>query len=142
MPNSKQKGSAGEREFLDKLSQALGLPFTLKRNLTQTRGGGADCTELPQYSIEVKRCEQLLITQWWAQATRQASARGNLPVLAYRQSRRPWAIAVPLQWLTGHDDDADKLATIDLPSFAAILKRNDAIVLTTAGEVCKLSEVK
>jgi hypothetical protein len=47
---------------------------------------------------------------------------GKIPALAYRQSRKPWAIVVPLGWLTGMDFDPKATATIDLDSFCELIK--------------------
>lgn len=92
----RSKGANGEREFAKLLSEKLGIK--LERNLEQTRAGGHDLIGLPGIAIEVKRCEQLAINQWWRQAVEQA-ADGLTPCLAYRQNRKPWMVAVPLNWL-------------------------------------------
>lgn len=115
---SRNKGANGEREFLKLIGDRLDLP--LSRNLTQTRNGGADCLDLPGVALEIKRCEQLQLSQWWNQALRQ-TPDGKIPALAYRQSRKPWAIVVPLGWLTGMDFDPKATATIDLDSFCELV---------------------
>jgi hypothetical protein len=96
---SKAKGSAGERELAALLtSYALdsGVRLDLARNLEQTRGGGHDLTGLEQYNmaVECKRVEALAVTAWWRQAVRQADAINCIPVLAYRQNRKPWTFMV------------------------------------------------
>lgn len=118
----RNKGANAERELLRIIGDRLGIP--LSRNLTQTRNGGADCLDLPGVALEVKRCEQLQLNQWWRQAQRQAPA-GKIPVLAYRQSRKPWAIVVPLAWLTGLDFSPTATAVIDLDSFCELLTQNN-----------------
>lgn len=94
----RSKGANAEREFAQLLGERLGLK--LERNLEQTRKGGHDLLGIPGLAIEVKRCEQLAINQWWRQAVRQAS-EGLIPCLAYRQNRKPWLVALPLKWLLG-----------------------------------------
>jgi hypothetical protein len=85
---SRNKGAAAEREVLRLLGQELGL--VLQRNITQTRGGGADCLEVKGWAIEVKRCEALSRPAWWRQACEQASRVGAEPMMLYRRSRTPW----------------------------------------------------
>jgi len=85
--SQRNKGNAGERELLKLLSDELG--FIVKRNLSQTRGGGADCIEIPGWSVECKRQEKLAIFSWWEQAVDQCG-EGERPILFYRQSRYPW----------------------------------------------------
>jgi hypothetical protein len=119
----KRKGAAAEREFLNLLSQALGLAGSLARNLEQTRSGGADCLALPGLAIEIKRQETLKLSEWWKQAIAQAEPHNATPALAYRQSRQPWAVQVPLAWVnpTANLDPA-LTCTISLEAFAALLK--------------------
>ena len=88
------KGAAGERELFTLLSEQLGVIVT--RNLSQTRGGGADALDVPGWAIECKRQEALSIASWWSQATRQAEATGRKPALFYRQSRKPWRAVLDL----------------------------------------------
>ena len=86
---SRNKGASSERELLKLLSEELGLEKGLNRNLSQTRGGGADCIELSGWAIEVKRQEKLNIMKWWEQTVAQCK-NGRAPLLFYRQSRYPW----------------------------------------------------
>jgi hypothetical protein len=88
----RNKGAAGERELFRLLSDDLG--FVVRRNLTQTRGGGADGIDVPGFAIEVKRQEKLHINAWWSQTIEQAGDR--IPVLIYRQSRHPWRAVIDL----------------------------------------------
>jgi hypothetical protein len=120
MTNSRTKGASAERELSKLLGDRLGI--TLQRNLDQWRAGGFDLTGLPGVALEVKRCEQLQLNQWWRQALTQAGG-DNLPVLAYRQSRKAWHFVVPLSWLTGLDFDPTAIATIDLDSFCQLVHK-------------------
>ncbi len=85
---SRNKGAAAEREVLKLLGAELGV--ALKRNIEQTRGGGADCLEVKGFAIEVKRQERLSRPAWWAQAIEQAQRVGAEPMLLYRRNREPW----------------------------------------------------
>jgi Holliday junction resolvase len=88
------KGAAGERELFALLSEQLGVIVT--RNLTQTRGGGADALDVPGWAIECKRQETVSIASWWTQTQMQADQTGRRPVLFYRQSRKPWRAVMDL----------------------------------------------
>lgn len=90
----RSKGANGERELFRLLSDHLGT--IIKRNLSQTRNGGADSLDLPGYAIEVKRQEAIRLDAWWQQCVEQAIAQERVPMLAYRQSRKPWRIILPL----------------------------------------------
>jgi len=88
---AKNKGSRGEREFLKKLGDLINLD--LKRNLNQTRTGGADCKDLPGFSIEIKYQSKYLFKPWWDQCV--SSAKGLKPLLAYRiTNQRTWWIVI------------------------------------------------
>lgn len=97
--SQRNKGANGERELAKLLYGRLGVE--LKRNLEQSRIGGYDLVGLP-FAIEVKRHEELRVNEWWAQASHQAidarNATGDytIPVLAWRQSRKPWTFRVPI----------------------------------------------
>lgn len=85
---SRDKGARAEREVLKLLGDELGQ--VLQRNITQTRGGGADCLEVKGFAIEIKRQERLSRPAWWAQAVEQAQRVGAEPMLLYRRNREPW----------------------------------------------------
>ena len=92
--SQRSKGSRGERELFALLTEQLGV--TVTRNLSQTRGGGADSLNVEGWAIEVKRQEALSIASWWTQTQRQAEQTGRKPALFYRQSRRPWRAVLDL----------------------------------------------
>ena len=85
--SQRNKGNAGERQLLKLLSDELG--FVVRRNLSQTRGGGADCIEIPGWSPEVKRQEILRLKEWWQQTLDQCR-EGEKPALFYRANYMPW----------------------------------------------------
>jgi Holliday junction resolvase len=86
--SQRNKGAAAEREVLRLLGEELGQ--VLERNLTQTRGGGADCLCVKGWAIEVKRQEKLSRPAWWRQAVEQADREGVEPMLLYRRNRERW----------------------------------------------------
>lgn len=92
--SSKIKGANGEREVADIIYYATGIK--VERNLDQTRGGGHDLNGIDGLSIEVKRQETLCIPAWWRQTLRQAEDVKGIPVLVYRQNRKPWTFIVGL----------------------------------------------
>ena len=113
-----RKGKTSEREFLNLLGELLG--DRLARNLNQSDGGGADCLSLEGWAIEVKRHESLSVGSWWTQAQQQAERAGAVPVLAYRQSRKPWTVVLPLEQLTGKP--SPHTAQLTLEGFAEIIR--------------------
>ena len=84
----RNKGARAEREVLKLLGQELGV--LLERNLSQTRGGGADCLEVKGWAIEIKRQESLSRPTWWRQAVEQAEKVGAEPMLLYRRNGEKW----------------------------------------------------
>ena len=90
----RNKGARGEREFCVLLSEHLGEKYF--RQLGAARDGGPDVLIGERWAVEVKRAETLEFGVWWEQAFRQAMECGRLPALAYRASRQPWIVAVPL----------------------------------------------
>ncbi len=94
------KGQTGEREFLQKLSDLLGLEEKLTRNLDQTRCGGADCVQLQGYAIEIKNQRTVTLPEWWRQAVKQAKTLKSIPLLAYKVPRKGWLVVVPCPWVT------------------------------------------
>lgn len=96
---SRNKGSRAEREVATLINQYLGVDVT--RNLEQTRSGGHDLVGFDPFALEIKRCERITIPAWWRQACEQIGP-DQVPVLAYRQSRKPWAFVLPLRFVIDH----------------------------------------
>lgn len=101
------KGKAGEREVATMLNgivrevmTAMAFPAdqieaaskTVQRNQNQTAVGGCDLTNVFGMSVEVKRQETLSIPAWWRQTVAAAERNNELPVLIYRQNRKPWRV--------------------------------------------------
>lgn len=89
---SRQKGARSEIELFSLLNGLLGTDV-FRRNISQTRAGGCDNEGHLKVAIEVKRQETLALPAWIRQAREQA-APDQVPVLAWRQSRTPWQVAV------------------------------------------------
>lgn len=119
--SQRNKGAAGERELAKLLAESLGIDC--HRNLEQTRSGGADLLGVGPWAIEVKRHERLCIPQWWGQACQQA--KDLYPALAYRQSRQPWTVIVPLGVLLGEPEDwlSGHRASLSLEGFVDFTKK-------------------
>lgn len=89
--DARAKGKRGEREVIALLQpiitteyEALGLEAPqLRRNLSQTRGGGYDIEGVPWLALEVKNCSKDQRNSWWAQTLRQAEV-GQEPLLMYK----------------------------------------------------------
>lgn len=107
MINVVNKGKAGEREVATLLNgivvevmTAMAYPAdaieaatkTVQRNQNQTAVGGCDLTNVFGMAVEVKRQENLSIGTWWKQCTAAAERNNELPVLIYRQNRKPWRV--------------------------------------------------
>ena len=92
--NARTKGASGERQFCKWLKDNLKLTELPTRNLEQVRSGGADVLGVAPFVFEVKRVERLNKGKWWRQV-KAASRHGEIPVVAYRQNRRPWKFLLP-----------------------------------------------
>lgn len=91
--NSRNKGKVGEHEFCKWLKDLLDLDIVPERNLNQVRATGADVINIHPFVFEIKRCEKLELRKWWSKLFTQIKT-GEIPVLAYRQNRQLWRIAI------------------------------------------------
>ncbi len=129
--NVRQKGQSGEREVADMLNfiiyqvmKELGYPeeealkgmTTVQRNQNQSAVGGNDLTNCLGLSIEVKRQEQLSVNTWWAQCEAAANRNGEVPVLMYRQNRKPWRVKTRM-WVDVLGAQAQVVGEMDIESF-------------------------
>ena len=118
----RNKGQRGERELFALLSAELG--FVVRRNVDQAREGGADCIQIPGWSVECKRCETLNLNAWWEQAIRQAAISKTAPILFYRKSRQPWRARMSMHemvWkLVGSQVEYAKHHIIDMSMESAV----------------------
>lgn len=107
--HAQNKGKEGEREVARVMNKIIteqliahGLPVpdrdVVQRNQNQSAVGGSDLSNTFGLCIEVKRQEQLSINSWWSQAVEAASRNGEVPVLIFRQNRKPWRV-ITSAWL-------------------------------------------
>jgi len=93
--NIRSKGAGGEREFCSWLHIKLKLDIVPERNLDQVRNGGADILDVPPFIFEVKRQESLNHRAWWLQVVTASKDTGKIPIVAFRQNRKPWRFLIP-----------------------------------------------
>lgn len=101
------KGKTGEREVADAMNYCiylvmteLGYPKeecllgmkTIQRNQIQTAIGGSDLIGCFGLSVEVKRQETINVNTWWKQCETSAKRDNAIPVLIYRQNKKPWHV--------------------------------------------------
>jgi hypothetical protein len=105
--NIRTKGASGEREVATMLNGIIAQVMTamgyagdeieaaakcVQRNQNQTAVGGCDLTNVFGIAVEVKRQEQVSLGSWWAQCEKSARANNELPLLIWRQNRKPWRV--------------------------------------------------
>ena len=100
--SSQRKGADGERE-LAALLREYGYP--VERGGSLSFGEVPDLTGLHGIHIEAKRCEQVRLSEWMAQAERDAVRFGDgLPAVFFRRSRSPWLVVMKLwDWMALYD---------------------------------------
>lgn len=92
--NSKQKGSAGERELALKLRE---YGYDARRSVQYNgREGQADVVGLPFLHAEVKRVEKLNLYKAMEQAGRDAK-NGDRPTVFHRRNRGKWLVTMELE---------------------------------------------
>ena len=105
--NIRNKGKAGESEFINRYGPFF--PNPIKRNLLQTREGGADISGCEPFQIEIKRCERVEKNKWWAQV-KAACKPDEIPVVAYRQNRGQWKFLLPVNLCNIDSEDYMEIA--------------------------------
>jgi hypothetical protein len=130
--NIRAKGQNGEREIADILNETIysvmkemGFPdadclkalTTVQRNQNQSAVGGNDLTNCMGMSIEVKRQEAIAAGAWWKQCVAAAERNNELPVLLYRQNRKPWHVRT-YAWVNLPDGKHIRVVVeFDMPQF-------------------------
>ena len=95
---SQRKGRGGELE----LAQVLqGYGYDVKPGRSQSYGAEPDLNGLPGVHIECKRCEQVRLSEWMAQAERDSERfHDGLPAVFHRRNRQGWLVTMRLlDWL-------------------------------------------
>ena len=108
LKSPKNKGANGEREAAAWLQKTFKLEHLPQRNLEQVRfksagkiQKGHDLVGFEPFSVEVKRQEKLNLRNWWLQAKIAAnrSDTPSIPVVMYRQNRKPWKFLIGANWI-------------------------------------------
>ena len=96
--SSQRKGRAAELE-LSRILQGHGYNIEPGRALSY--GEVPDLSGLPGVHIECKRAETLRLSEWMAQAERDAQRFGDgAPAVFFRRSRSPWCVVMKLEdWM-------------------------------------------
>ena len=91
---SQRKGADGERELAAVLRE---YGYEIKRGGSMSFGELPDLVGLPGIHIEVKRCEQVRLSEWMQQAeTDSKRFSDGMPVVFHRRSREPWRVTMSL----------------------------------------------
>lgn len=89
---SQRKGRGGEIELAHAL-QSYG--YDVRPGEPLNYGKEPDLSGLPNIHIECKRAETLRLSEWMAQATKDAQRfHDGAPTLFYRRSREPWRVVM------------------------------------------------
>lgn len=104
---SARKGADGERELAAILR---GYGYDIQRGGSFSFGEVPDLTGLDGIHIECKRAEQLRLSEWLAQAERDAQRFGDgVPTVFFRRSRSPWYVVMKLSdWMRIYKASANK----------------------------------
>lgn len=91
---SQRKGADGERELAAVLRE---YGYEIKRGGSMSFGEVPDLVGLPGIHIEVKRCEQVRLSEWMKQAEADSKRfRDGMPVVFHRRSREGWRVTMNL----------------------------------------------
>lgn len=91
---SQRKGADGERELAAVLRE---YGYEIKRGGSMSFGEVPDLVGLPGIHIEVKRCEQVRLSEWMQQAKRDSQHfKDGLPAVFHRRSREGWRVTMNL----------------------------------------------
>ena len=91
---SQRNGADGERELAAVLR---GYGYEIKRGGSMSFGEVPDLVGLPGIHIEVKRCEQVRLSEWMQQAERDSQHfKDGFPAVFHRRSREPWRVTMNL----------------------------------------------
>lgn len=91
---SQRKGADGERELAAVLRE---YGYEIKRGGSMSFGEVPDLVGLPGIHVEVKRREQVRLSEWMQQAeTDSKRFRDGMPVVFHRRSREGWRVTMNL----------------------------------------------
>ncbi len=89
---SRRKGNRGENEVAECFRQA---GYTVERRGVGFSGDDLRVQELPEFYLEVRRRERLMIPQWCREIAEKG--QGKVPVLIFRRSRERWHVCLSLE---------------------------------------------
>lgn len=101
--HAQKKGKRGEVEFCKWLQENLNIDA--ERNYNQSDGCSADVI-VGDFIFEVKRRECISLDTWWHQVAIAKKNHKNLdliPIVAFRQNRKPWQFLIPANLICGLD---------------------------------------
>lgn len=91
---SQRKGADGERELAAVLRE---YGYEIKRGGSMSFGEVPDLVGLPGVHIEVKRCEQVRLSEWMKQAERDSQHfKDGFTAVFHRRSREGWRVTMNL----------------------------------------------
>lgn len=91
----RDKGNAGEREVVN-VAQVSGFPDARRSgDAGQWDHHCEDVVGVPGVRLAVKRQETLRISEW-AKEVEDEAHDFEIPALAFRRSREPWRVVIPL----------------------------------------------
>ena len=104
---SQRKGRAGELE-LARLLQGYG--YDVQPGWAQSYGEVPDLTGVHGIHIEAKRCEQVRLSEWMAQAVRDADRfQDGAPAVFHRRNRSGWLVTMRFQdWISLYGQRKDR----------------------------------
>ena len=93
--NQDAKGRWAEEEFAS-FCRTHGHPEAHRHGQGFRQGSifNADILGVPGIHFEIKRQERLRLPEWYAQAVRDSTGGDAMPVVAFRQNRQPWMVAL------------------------------------------------
>ena len=94
---SARKGADGERELAAILRD---YGYDIQRGGSLSFGEVPDLIGLSGVHVECKRAEALRLSEWMAQARRDAERFGGLPAVFHRRNRESWRVTMELpDWI-------------------------------------------
>jgi hypothetical protein len=103
--NGRNKGANAEREAATWLKEKFKLEHLPQRNIEQYRykahvkSTGYDLTGFEPFCLEIKRQEVLSLRTWWVQCVQAVTADCPIPVVMYRQNRKPWKFLISAKYI-------------------------------------------
>lgn len=95
MSRERVKGLAGEREVVQAAHEAGFTEARRSGDAGQWDHEHEDVIGLPTIRMSVKRQERLRLDDW-SRAVEAQADEGEIPTVAYRRSREPWRVSMPL----------------------------------------------